>query len=121
MADTETQAATANARFLAELDARLEQLGRRLDRLVDTLAGAQAGNEQPSPEAASADVRTEPKQHLLFLGGPSGYELLPREGGPPPLGALVQVEGRPGRYRVYKVAPSPLPGDRRPCVYLQLT
>lgn len=55
--------------------------------------------------------------HLLFLSSVSGYELLERDGEPPQLVTTV-VEGE-RTYRVAKVAPSPLPGDRRACVYLQ--
>jgi hypothetical protein len=54
--------------------------------------------------------------YLLFVWTPSGYELREHEGEPPALGAEVEQDGR--RMRVTKVAPSPLPGDRRQCVYL---
>jgi hypothetical protein len=54
--------------------------------------------------------------YLLFVWTPSGYELREHEGEPPTLGAEVEQDGR--RMRVTKVAPSPLPGDRRQCVYL---
>lgn len=55
--------------------------------------------------------------HLVFLWLPSGYLLQERPGDPPPVGAEVEEAER--RYRVTKVAPSPLPDDRRPCAYLQ--
>jgi hypothetical protein len=54
--------------------------------------------------------------YLLFVSKPSGYELYEREGDPPGVGATVELDGR--TMRVTKVAPSPLPGDRRPCAYL---
>ena len=55
--------------------------------------------------------------YLLFVWKPTGYELRERTGELPELGA--QVEEEDGRYRVTKVAPSPLPGDGRRCAYLQ--
>ena len=56
--------------------------------------------------------------HLLFVWKPSGYVLVERDGEPPELGAQVELDGeRP--QRVSKIAPSPLPGDDRPCAYLQ--
>ena len=55
--------------------------------------------------------------YLLFISKPSGYELRERDGDPPGLGEEVD-EGET-RLRVVKVAPSPLPGDSRRCVYLQ--
>ena len=55
-------------------------------------------------------------QHLLFVWKPSGYELVEQEGVPPAVGAQVEFEGK--QLRVTKLAPSPLPGDRRVCAYL---
>ena len=56
-------------------------------------------------------------KYLLFVSKPSGYELREVEGEVPGVGAEVEQDGT--RQRVTKVAPSPLPGDSRPCVYLQ--
>lgn len=54
--------------------------------------------------------------HVLFVWKTSGYELLDRPGEPPAVGSEVDLDGQ--RLRVTKVGPSPLPHDRRPCVYL---
>jgi hypothetical protein len=54
--------------------------------------------------------------YLLFVSTPSGYELREREGEPPEVGSVVEEED--GRLRVTRLAPSPLPGDSRRCVYL---
>jgi hypothetical protein len=54
--------------------------------------------------------------HLLFVWKPSGYELREEGGDVPSLGAEVEQDGVP--LRVAKVAPSPLPGDKRQCAYL---
>ncbi len=56
------------------------------------------------------------QQHLLFVWKPSGYELVVQDGEAPSVGADVEVEGQ--QLRVTKLAPSPLPGDRRVCAYL---
>jgi hypothetical protein len=50
---------------------------------------------------------------------PSGYELHEAEGDIPGVGSEVEQDDR--KLRVSKVASSPLPGDDRPCVYLQAT
>jgi hypothetical protein len=55
--------------------------------------------------------------HLLFVWKPSGYELREQEGEPPAVGSQVEQDGK--TLRVTKVAPSPLPGDERPCAYLE--
>ena len=54
--------------------------------------------------------------HLLFVSKPSGYELREQDGDPPGLGSEVEQDGQ--TLRVLKIAPSPLPGDKRPCAYL---
>ena len=55
--------------------------------------------------------------YLLFVWKPTGYELREAEGDVPAVGA--EVEQDDGKFRVSKIAPSPLPGDSRPCAYLQ--
>ena len=54
--------------------------------------------------------------YLLFVWKPTGYELREAEGDVPTVGA--EVEQDDGTFHVSKIAPSPLPGDSRPCVYL---
>jgi hypothetical protein len=56
------------------------------------------------------------QRHLLFVWKTSGYELVEQDGEPPAIGAQVEIEGK--QLRVTKIAPSPLPGDRRMCAYL---
>ena len=54
--------------------------------------------------------------HLVFVWKPSGYELREEPGDAPAVGADVDADGT--TLRVTKVGPSPLPGDKRSCVYL---
>jgi hypothetical protein len=54
--------------------------------------------------------------HLLFVWKPTGYELREQEGDAPQLGSEVEQDGV--HFRVTKLAPSPLPGDKRVCAYL---
>jgi hypothetical protein len=56
-------------------------------------------------------------KHVLFVWKPTGYELREREGDPPAVGEEVEEDGT--RLRVLKVGASPLPGDPRPCAFLQ--
>jgi hypothetical protein len=53
---------------------------------------------------------------LFFVWSAAGYQLIERTGDPPRPG--TEVEDGDQRYRVTKIAPSPLPGDPRPCAYL---
>ena len=57
-------------------------------------------------------------RYLLFITKPSGYELAERDGDPPEPGSTIDLDDV-GRFQVVKVASSPLPGDSRPCAYLQ--
>jgi hypothetical protein len=57
------------------------------------------------------------EKYLLFVWKPTGYELREREGDVPTIGTVLDDED--GRMMVTRVAPSPLPGDDRPCAYLQ--
>jgi hypothetical protein len=62
----------------------------------------------------------EGERYLLFIWKPSGYELAEREGELPTPGAEVELGDDGGvRFFVSKLGPSPLPGDDRPCAYLQ--
>lgn len=54
--------------------------------------------------------------HLLFVWKTTGYELREEPGDAPTVGAEVETDGQ--LLRVTKVAPSPLPGDKRACAYL---
>jgi hypothetical protein len=54
--------------------------------------------------------------YLLFVWKPSGYELREGDGDVPAVGAEVEQDSEV--LRVTKIGPSPLPGDRRLCVYL---
>ena len=54
--------------------------------------------------------------YLLFVWSTTGYTLVEQSGEPPHVGSEIQDGER--RYRVTKIALSPLPGDNRPCAYL---
>jgi hypothetical protein len=56
--------------------------------------------------------------HVLFIWKPTGYEIREREGEPPSVGSVVEVE-EGLRQEVNRISPSPLPGDERRAVYLQ--
>jgi hypothetical protein len=55
--------------------------------------------------------------HLLFVWKTTGYELRERDGELPSVGAVLDVDE--SRQQVNRIAPSPIPGDNRRCVYLQ--
>ena len=56
--------------------------------------------------------------YLLFVWKPTGYELREREGEPPAVGSVVELDDG-ARQQVSRVSPSPLPGDSRRAAYLQ--
>ena len=74
----------------------------------------------PTPTAAkiaAVDGSGSAPRYLVFVWNTTGYELREREGDVPVVGE--EVEEGETRQRVTKVAPSPLPRDRRRCAYLQ--
>ena len=58
-------------------------------------------------------------RYLLFVWKPSGYEIREAEGEPPSVGSQVEEDGQ--TMRVSKIGASPLPGDERPCAFLEPT
>jgi hypothetical protein len=55
--------------------------------------------------------------YLAFVWTPGGYELREEHGEVPVVGSTVESDGK--QWTVFKIAPSPLPGDSRICAYLQ--
>jgi hypothetical protein len=100
----EEQAATAAV-------AEGEGDARGIDLLRTRVAEAEA-ELAPAPAEQDADGTG----HVLFVWNPSGYELLARAGEPPSVGSEVGISG--GSRVVTKIGRSPLPGDLRPCAFL---
>ncbi len=72
---------------------------------------------RPLLAAQPAPAVTEPLPGLVYLFPRAGeYELLEREGAAPAPGQVVELEGE--SFVVSRVGRSPLPFDRRSCVYL---
>src|SRR5438874_5618926 len=89
------------------------------------LSPTQASELAPEDTAASAsgpEAQAQPGpdlEHLLFVPTYQGYLLLERSGSAPALGEVLELPEAPdARLVVAKLAPSPLPRDRRVCVYL---
>jgi hypothetical protein len=108
----------------------LEHVSELVDRVVSLLEQPLRPSPPPSapppPPPASPPARVEAaappelaatERHVLFVASPSGYRLVEREGAAPGRGSEVDVDGR--RYRSVRVGPSPLPGDRRRCAFLE--
>lgn len=55
--------------------------------------------------------------HVLLAPATGGYRLLTREGAAPACGSELGLDG--GRFLVLRHGPSPLPGDRRRCAFLE--
>jgi hypothetical protein len=72
-------------------------------------------------EAEQRNDQQADERHLLFVSTSRGYQLVERDGPPPPAFGDVTVPGHEGLFRVVKVAASPLPNDPRVCAYVQQT
>ena len=108
--------------LLPSLD-RLSTLIERVVELVDAVGGTQTApvpvSEPPREpaEAVVAKVGEEEEVWLAFVPSPQGYRLLELRTEPPQRKGVLELED--GRYRVLRLAPSPLPGDRRRCAYVE--
>lgn len=106
---------------------RHERLERRLFRegstheLEETRAAIrrlEARVEELEQEVRAEDAPAPDDGYLLFVSAGHGYVLRGQGGGPPAVGARLSLDE--GEYVVVKLGASPLPGDPRPCAYLQL-
>lgn len=92
----------------------------RLTELVDRVVTLLDQEPAPAPEPAVVE-RPEDEEvaegHVLFVPGAAGYRLLARDGPPPARVDVVELDEV--RYRVLRLGPSPLPGDRRRCAFLE--
>jgi hypothetical protein len=130
--------------LLSSLD-RLTELVERVVALLDEVSLAPLPTSKPRPEPEPELVLkqhklerppvAEPqperegeivlKQHKLasaegwvaLLASAEGYRLLQRSGAPPEPGSALELDE--GRVAVLRLGPSPLPGDRRRCAYLE--
>ena len=93
---------------------QLEELNQRLREELAALRNASIAPEHDEPAAVV------PTSHLLFVQLDERYELISRDG-PPPLQstpiALPDVDE--GMFVAAGLRASPLPDDRRPCVFVQ--
>lgn len=80
-----------------------------LDRLAELVERVIVLVEDVAPPPADG--------HVLFVAATDGYRLLARGGGTPACGSELELEG--GRFRVLRQGPSPFPGDRRRCAFLE--
>lgn len=74
---------------------------------------------EPEAPPKAPPLSSPAREHLLFVPTYQGYRLVERSGAAPALGEVVELPETPGaRLVVAKLAASPLPRDRRICVYL---
>jgi len=108
--------------LLPSLD-RLAELIERVVALLDQVSLAPVPVPESKPEPARGIVL---KQHnpapavdgwVALVPSPEGYRLLQRAGQPPEQGAALELDD--GVFVVLRLGPSPLPGDRRRCAYLE--
>jgi chromosome segregation ATPase len=124
--DASTPFAGSNAE-VADLRKQLAARDRRLAESVGEIAKMnrehrallQLVEKQFQFEETTTSV-PEPRNeaaHVLFVPAASGYTLVEREGIAPEAGDVVEVDGE--RFVVRRHGPSPLPGPRRRCAYLE--
>ena len=98
----------------------LERLGELIERVVALLDDVSLAPESP-PREGIVSKRHNPGPvadgWVAFVAAPDGYRLVEREGPPPPRGAALELDG--DACVALRLGPSPLPGDRRRCVFVE--
>jgi chromosome segregation ATPase len=130
---TDKSMTAANA-SLSEAQARLKQDRERMASLEQLLELRQVEPEHATAleeelnslrahvveleelETRRAAMPPQPRSHLRLIALSTGYALSESAELPPPVGALIGIDGR--QYAVASSGRSPLPGDERPCVLL---
>lgn len=112
----------AAAAHIAGLEADLAGRDEAIAQLQNELAELREQAEQLQAEQSQDDEAAEPEPaggyaHLLFIPSVSGYALIEFAGPDPPSGTLLEVDGV--NYVVRRVGPSPFPGTRLRCVFLE--
>lgn len=104
--------------ILPSLD-RLSTLIERVVELVDAVGSTRVPAPEPVPEGAreAEPAPAVEEQWLAFVPSPHGYRLVERDGELPAPGEVVELDDGP--YRVLRIAPSPLPRDRRRCAHVE--
>ena len=99
-------------RDIAESVSEMAKMSRE-NRALLQLVERQLGDEERG--AAPLQERT----HVLFVPSASGYTLVERDGVAPAVGAFVELTEPRGSFVVRRLGPSPLPGPKRRCAYLE--
>jgi hypothetical protein len=109
----------------------LERLAELIERVVELLDHAPVGPARAPAPAPAATPNALPNPapdrlpnpgpavvgHVLLAASSDGYRLLEREGASPVRGDVIEIDG--DGFSVLRLGPSPLPGDRRRCAYLE--
>jgi hypothetical protein len=102
--------------LLPSLD-RLAELIERVVALLDEVTPAPAPSPREEIVLKQHNPEPVPEGWLAFVHSPGGYRLLEQEGDPPVRSATVELDG--GTFTVLRLGPSPLPGDRRRCAFVE--
>ena len=114
-----TDAATAH---IAGLEAEHESALAGRDELISELQREVAELREQAEQPQDEETESEPEAagghaHLLFVPSAGGYALIEFSGEDPPSGTLLDIAGV--GYVVRRVGPSPFPGTRLRCVFLE--
>lgn len=107
---------------LAESEGAYFQAGDSLRRSIEHLGSALRGADaHRASDPEISEVASAAKSFLAFAPTSEGYRLVELEGVAPGVGAAVEVPGCEVALSVARLGSSPLPFDRRSCVYLELS
>ena len=102
--------------LLPSLD-RLAELIERVVALLDQLSLAPEAPAREKLVLQEHKVAPAAAGWVAFIHTPEGYRLLECAAAPPERGATVELDG--AVHVVLRLGPSPLPGDRRRCAFVE--
>ncbi len=94
--------------------ALFEATGARIDEAFERISSVERRLRRLETAASGAPARE--LEYVVFSSAPSGYRLAVAFGRLPEPGDDVATSGD-GAVEVLRIGASPLPGDRRPCVF----
>jgi DNA repair exonuclease SbcCD ATPase subunit len=106
---------------IAQEEATFVEAGETLRTSLERLGRAVSATVSEEPEVAKTDMGTAAPvtAYVAFVPTAGGYALVERDGPAPEVGDVVESPEGQGALVVTRVGRSPLPFDRRPCVYLE--
>ena len=109
-------------RYDEKTEERLDELLDGIDARLEVVESAivRSRSSVISDTTGERGLDSASPTHVVFVPSASGYALVERSGAAPVVGTTLELPGLKERYRVVRSVRSSAPGERRPCVYVEI-